>query len=200
MNTQTHTFRSPEYRGVVEKVIDFFVDTPVHAVPPPQRFGGIGVYALYYAGQSEYYHAAASANEESLQLPIYVGKAVPTGWRTARRTSGKAEERLHNRLREHSRSIEQVSNLLVGDFSCRFTILDGIEADLIAGVEAQLIRRFEPLWNTVIDGFGNHDPGSGRYNQARSEWDVLHPGRSWADRLTGDSPVLDDILGKLNVI
>ena len=32
----------------------------------------------------------------------------------------------------------------------------------------------------MIDGYGNHDPGKGRYNQARSRWDVLHPGRAWA--------------------
>ncbi len=32
--------------------------------------------------------------------------------------------------------------------------------------------------NKIIDGFGNHDPGKGRYNQLRSRWDKLHPGRS----------------------
>jgi len=34
------------------------------------------------------------------------------------------------------------------------------------------------------DGFGNHDPGSGRYNQKRSVWDQVHPGRSWATRMS----------------
>lgn len=42
---------------------------------------------------------------------------------------------------------------------------------------------FRPVWNMVIDGFGNHDPGSGRYNQKISSWDTLHPGRSWAMKL-----------------
>jgi hypothetical protein len=42
---------------------------------------------------------------------------------------------------------------------------------------------FSPLWNRKIDGFGNHDPGSGRYNQQRSPWDVIHPGRPWAAKL-----------------
>jgi len=41
---------------------------------------------------------------------------------------------------------------------------------------------FNPLWNRLLDGFGNHDPGKGRYNQMRSAWDVVHPGCSWADR------------------
>ena len=46
--------------------------------------------------------------------------------------------------------------------------------------ESLLIARFSPVWNALIDGFGNHDPGSGRYNGMRPRWDVLHPGRAWA--------------------
>jgi hypothetical protein len=42
---------------------------------------------------------------------------------------------------------------------------------------------FSPLWNWVLDGYGNHDPGSGRYNQQISPWDILHPGRTWAKKL-----------------
>ena len=43
--------------------------------------------------------------------------------------------------------------------------------DLI-GVEAAMTRKHKPLWNSCIDGFGNHDPGSGRHHQAKSEWDL----------------------------
>jgi hypothetical protein len=42
--------------------------------------------------------------------------------------------------------------------------------------------KFSPIWNKVVDGFGNHDPGKGRYQQFRSRWDTLHPGRSWAHK------------------
>lgn len=59
------------------------------------------------------------------------------------------------------------------------------------------VPRYTPLWNTVVDGFGNHDPGADRYNQARSEWDALHPGRPWADRLTGASPSLEHVMAKV---
>lgn len=71
------------------------------------------------------------------------------------------------------------------------------QSDLIVPTEAKLIRMHKPLWNTLIDGFGNHDPGSGRYNQAKSEWDVLHPGRPWAERLAGGLVSLDDIIAKV---
>jgi hypothetical protein len=49
--------------------------------------------------------------------------------------------------------------------------------------ERLMIQTYRPLWNLLIDGFGNHDPGGGRYDQERSRWDTLHPGRHWAPRL-----------------
>ncbi len=76
-------------------------------------------------------------------------------------------------------------------------ILDGEESNLISTVEAALIRAYLPLWNTAVDGFGNHDPGSGRYDQAPSEWDTLHPGRSWAMKLRGRAPSYENIVAKI---
>jgi hypothetical protein len=48
--------------------------------------------------------------------------------------------------------------------------------------ESAVIRQHRPVWNVIVDGFGNHDPGSGRGKGVRSRWDTLHPGRSWADK------------------
>ncbi len=157
---------------------------------------GCGVYALYYHGNFDLYAPMVTHNGKESLVPIYVGKAVAPGWRTAR-TNVSATADLTRRLREHARSIAQTDNLAVEHFTCRFMILEGIEGDLVVPVEAEMIRRHQPLWNSVIDGFGNHDPGSGRYNQAKSEWDVLHPGRIWAERLLGQSPNLDTITRKV---
>jgi len=181
---EKHVFRSPSYRSVIQEVLTFFALTPLHPLPPPERFIGAGVYALYYLGKSSLYIKIAEQNRKSCDFPIYVGKAVPPGWRTARRYFSKSED-LRTRLSEHSRSIVEVSGLNVSDFRCRFVILENTEGDLVVPVEAELIRKYQPVWNTVVDGFGNHDPGSGRYKQAPSEWDVLHPGRSWVKNLTG---------------
>ena len=49
--------------------------------------------------------------------------------------------------------------------------------------ESLLIGMFDPVWNKVIDGFGNHDPKKGRYNPQRPPRDVLHPGRPWTEKL-----------------
>jgi hypothetical protein len=84
---------------------------------------------------------------------------------------------LFKRLAEHAKSIEQAENLDIKDFYCRFLVVDDIWIPL---GESLLIAKFSPLWNQWVDGFGNHDPGKGRYNQERSRWDVLHPGRGFA--------------------
>jgi hypothetical protein len=67
-----------------------------------------------------------------------------------------------------------------------------ISSDMIGTIEAALIRLNQPLWNVVVDGFGNHDPGRGCYEQAKSDWDVIHPGRPWADRCNG-VPLFDKL-------
>lgn len=68
---------------------------------------------------------------------------------------------------------------------CRFVIFEEEGSDMISTIEAALIKLNRPLWNTAVDGFGNHDPGSGRYEQAKSDWDVIHEGRGWANKCNG---------------
>jgi hypothetical protein len=130
-------------------------------------------------------------------IPIYVGKANPSGWRTGR-TASTTTRKLYDRVREHYRNVVAAENLDPADFKVRYMVLDGDEAGLIGPIEAELIREFEPLWNTVIDGFGNHTPGKGRFEQAKSGWDVLHPGRAWADKCKGPAPTYDDMVKKIN--
>jgi len=182
-----HVYRNDAFAELVKDAIRFFNGTPVHALPPPENFLGTGVYALYYTGSNTHYKKYAELNRLAYSYPIYVGKAVPKGWRQARVSdSDSAQSRkLYTRLREHSRSITQGSGLELEDFSCRFVIFEQEGSDMIGAIEAALIKLNRPLWNTTVDGFGNHDPGSGRYEQARSDWDVIHPGRSWAEKCTG---------------
>ena len=197
VNPDQHTFRSPKFKSVVKEAVEFLTQTPVHSLPPITDFAGVGVYALYYLGSFDHYSHIARQNQQDCRQPIYIGKAVPAGWRTARTAHTDQDKALYQRLQEHARSISSVESLEVHDFRCRFMILNGVETDLISAVESELIRTYRPLWNTVVDGFGNHDPGGGRYNQARSEWDVLHSGRGWADRLTGPAPQLENIIAKI---
>ncbi len=98
-----HIFRSPKFQSVVDDAVKFFAQTPLHFLPPA-TFTGVGVYGLYYGGDHELYARIAELSQDAFAQPIYVGKAVPRGWRTARaKDSGKAD--LHQRLIEHARSI-----------------------------------------------------------------------------------------------
>ena len=87
-----------------------------------------------------------------------------------------------------------VEGIEQGEFSCRFIIFEAESSDMIGTIEAALIKLNQPLWNSSLDGFGNHTPGKGRFNQAKSNWDVIHPGRLWADKCTGIPKERDDIL------
>lgn len=154
-------------------------------LPPPEPFVGAGVYVIYYLGDIEHYAELSSiivGPKRTICRPIYVGKAVPKGARKGgiQQLDQDVGTVLFRRLLEHAKSIEEAKNLEVKDFSCQYLVVDDIWIPL---GEALIIEKFNPVWNTVIDGFGNHDPGSGRSNQSRSDWDTLHPGRAWAARL-----------------
>lgn len=182
---QLHTFRSPKFKSVVNDAVGFFESTPFHPLPPPDRFAGAGVYALYYSGDFELYEKISEQNKVGPKQPIYVGKAVPPGSRTGFSVRVRETADLFRRLREHTSSIEQAKNLEIKDFRCRFIVLAGDEKDLIAPVESALINKYKPLWNAnVLSGFGIHTPGKGRFEQARSRWDILHPGRPFASRMS----------------
>jgi hypothetical protein len=73
-------------------------------------------------------------------------------------------------------------------------IFEDAGSDMIGTIEAALIKLHRPLWNMSLDGFGNHDPGSGRYDQAISDWDVVHPGRSWTPKCKGKAKAIKTVM------
>lgn len=153
------------------------------------------MYAIYYTGDLESYRSVAEPNRNDRhQQPIYVGKAVPQGaMKGGFGLDAGAGNVLFRRLREHARSIEQAENLNGQDFQCRYLVAEDIWIPL---GESLLIEWFQPLWNVLLTGFGNHDTGRRRQTQNRSFWDTFHPGRPWAARLS-PNPKTRDELGRL---
>lgn len=158
---------------------------------PPDRFRGAGIYALYYLNGFKPYEKLAKINRDSnWSMPIYVGETVPPGSRKGGYGLGEDPgDVLWRRLNEHAKSIASVKNLQLDDFRCRYLVVEDIWIPL---GESLLIETFNPLWNRILDGFGNHDPGKGRYNQMRSAWDVVHPGRVWANKCAENPKTADD--------
>jgi Eco29kI restriction endonuclease len=194
-----HIYRNGAFAELIMDAVRFFNGTPVHELPPLETFTGRGVYAIYCIGMTSPYQRYGELNRLAYNHPIYVGKAVPKGWRQSRISDDASStlSELHSRLREHSRSISSTAGLQLSDFKCRFVIFEGDASDMIGTIEAALIKLRRPLWNTTLDGFGNHDPGKGRYQQARSDWDVIHPGRAWAAKCQGTANDRDLILERI---
>ncbi len=165
------------YENLARNVVEALLARSTSLLGDIPRFQGNGVYAIYYAGDLSFYRAIAS---REFHTPIYVGKAMPTGGRKGGDEHSGSGYQLHRRLAEHAKSIEQASNLELHDFHCRYLVVMPVWITL---AERFLISHFRPVWNTLIDGFGNHPPGSGRSGTRKPRWDILHPGRPWANAL-----------------
>jgi hypothetical protein len=174
-------FNPLDKTNLAKSVSDNLLKRPVVQLPPDQ-FIGAGIYAIYYTGGfAAYRKIARTAPSDDKAMPIYVGKAVPAGSRKGGYGLG-ADPRdvLYRRLSEHASSIKEARNLKLGDFQCRYLLVDDIWIPL---GEALLIQTFKPVWNMLVDGFGHHDQGEARRGQKKSAWDTLHPGRQWAEKV-----------------
>lgn len=164
--------------GSIENALSTIEAQPLSKLEP---FTGSGVYSLYYVGDYAAYDPLSKINQEQVCVPIYVGKADSKGKRKGGFINSEAMgDALYKRLLDHAKSISQASNISIDDFLCRYLVVDDLWISL---GESLLISKYSPVWNALIDGFGNHDPGSGRYSGMRPRWDTLHPGRPWTDKL-----------------
>ncbi|MFZ1110601.1 MAG: Eco29kI family restriction endonuclease [Rhodomicrobium sp.] len=158
---------------------------------------GAGVYAIYYIGAFPGYAPIAAHNRDGrFEQPIYVGKAIPRGGRKGLLSEASAVgTALRDRLRQHASSVNEAKNLQMEDFLYRSLIVDDIWIPL---GENMLIEKFKPVWNIVIDGFGNKDPGNRRATQVKSPWDVLHPGRAVMEKLADSALRPEALVAKLD--
>ncbi|MFN7769568.1 MAG: Eco29kI family restriction endonuclease [Planctomycetaceae bacterium] len=183
------TYNPLDKRHLAESIRNAMLQRPVHGLDQIENFDGAGIYAIYYHGDFDLYRPISARNQAgTAALPIYVGKAIPAGNRRGLLDPrAKVGDPLWKRLKEHAESIRLSENLQIAHFDCRYLVVDDIWIPL---GESLLIQTFKPLWNVALDGFGNHDPGSGRRGQKQSPWDTLHPGRPWTlKQAPGEKPV-----------
>lgn len=179
-----------------KSVAEALLDQPAFPLGDVPRFGGAGIYIIYYSGHHPAYARLRVVNAEAPTVPIYVGKAIPSGGRKGNAAfvavSGSF---LYRRLSEHAESIRAVSNLDLVDFQVRWLVVDDIWIPL---GETLIIGKFNPVWNVSLEGFGNHDPGAGRYQGLCPRWDTLHPGRPWAAKLTPRQEGQEDLIARVD--
>ena len=174
-------FNPLDKKNLGASVAEALVSQPAQSLGKLDAFLGSGIYAIYYHGDYAAYGTISKLNRADKgnpTLPIYVGKAVPPGARKGKGMPDPTKSKaLFGRLQEHAESILSTDTLDINDFTCRYLAVDEIWIPL---GESLMIAKFSPLWNLFLEGFGNHDPGNGRYNGLRPKWDTLHPGRVWA--------------------
>ena len=164
-------FNPADLENLVRFCVQELESRRLHGLPPPAPFTGPGIYAIYYDGDHPLYQHEAIRSPDKTR-PIYVGRA--------RLTRSSGERPLYNRLRQHARSISDAEDLQIDDFSCRFLILHPV---WVSTVEDLLIAHFDTLWNSVIKGFGIHDPGGKRHEGELPLWDTVHPGRKHVETM-----------------
>lgn len=153
-------------------------------------FEGCGIYAIYYTGPHPAYSLLTEMNRYGyLSRPIYVGKASPKGSRIGITEEGRSRA-LSRRIGDHAKSVNAALDLALEDFRVRYLIVEPLWIPL---GESIMITWHQPVWNCVIEGFGNHDPGAGRRGGKNTRWDTLHPGRSWAAKQKPRKESAEDI-------
>jgi Eco29kI restriction endonuclease len=191
-----HPYNPLDKHNLGRSVAEALLARPVASLSETAGLVGAGVYAIYYTGNFPSYAPVVARNRNDIfGQPIYVGKAIPKGARKGGLTFDAATgTALRDRLRTHSNSIREASNIDLVDFQFRSLVVDDVWIPL---GENMLIQQFQPIWNRVIDGFGNKTPGARRSAQHRSLWDVIHPGRKFASKLADGGVKPSDIEERL---
>ncbi|MEM7120545.1 MAG: Eco29kI family restriction endonuclease [Pseudomonadota bacterium] len=148
------------------------LEQPLHPMPPRESFAGAGVYALYYCGDNPAYASLVDLDSSRFKYPVYIGKAAGESAKQGFNPQTSGAKKLYNRIRNHASSIEEVENLSLSDFRCRFLVLNDA---YIALAESVMIRVFRPPWNGM--SFGSKVVGKNRMSGKPALWDSLHPGR-----------------------
>jgi len=157
------------------------------------KFAGAGIYALYYCGNLQPYAKIGEFNRTNgCRIPIYVGRAKDPGARKGLEPfTPVSKPLLWQRVNDHRKSIAGAANLVLSDFLVRALVVLPIWVPL---AEAMVILRYQPLWNSHVQGFGIHAPGKGRHGQQLSHWDSLHPGRAFVAKLRRNESVTRESL------
>ena len=169
----TFVFDPADPLRVAELIVNTMRAQPKLPLAELRKFWGAGVYAIYYKGDFDAYQPIKGTNH-----PIYVGKADPAD--THANTSEGQGPRLSARLGEHAKNIAK-TNLRVEDFEYRYLV---VKSAWQKAAEEHLIAVYKPIWNNetnICYGLGKHGDKSTTRGNERSPWDMLHPGRKWAE-------------------
>jgi hypothetical protein len=156
---------------------------------------GAGVYVISYVGGNELYAPADGA-----ETHLYAGVAAATDMvGLIGELTGDAGPRLYNRMRRNAQTLRAVcaaegSGLSPDDFVARALPVSSWWAQL---AQVALVAQMKPVWNVTVTGFDAVDPGGPAATRAMPDFDVLHPGRTWASRHWPASATRDELAQRI---
>ena len=109
---EEHVYVNDRFSELLKDAVRFFHGTPVLPLPLNTPFCGAGVYAIYCIARKGIYKTyGEKINRTYYDVPIYVGKADPAGWRQNRIVDEVAGNARYGRLKQHAESIKNGKGL-----------------------------------------------------------------------------------------
>ena len=163
---EDHVYHNEAFAELCKDAVRAFNGTPVCGMPPP-RFTGSGVYAIYCTAKRGIYERYGNkVNRMGYNVPIYVGKAVPKGWREEN-PEAFCSLPIKNQILFWQGEIEKTIGVSANDFHCRISQIDEQSLTLIDGMYDTLIDAFHPVWNAVFCSCINK-------NDVALRWKMIH--------------------------
>lgn len=147
---EDHVYVNTQFSELLKDALRFFHGMPVLPLPPSEPFKGVGVYAIYCIAKKGIYKAyGEKLNRKYYDVPIYVGKAVPSGSRQKHSQSFK-DLNCGKQIAFWCRSIKATIGMSLDDFRFRVCNRAYFGPKRIDGVYDMLLQEFHPVWNDVF--------------------------------------------------
>ena len=139
---EEHVYVNNEFSELLKDAVRFFQGTPVLSLPLEESFKGAGVYAIYCISKKGLYKTyGEKINRLSYDVPIYVGKAVPSGRLFSSLSLNEQLDFWQSRFR---------TTLMMSQDDFAFRVLPIEDQSLQDHLFKTLIGLYRPVWNRIF--------------------------------------------------
>lgn len=158
---EEHVYVNNEFSELLKDAVRFFHGTPVLSLPLEESFKGAGVYAIYCISKKGLYKTyGEKINRLSYDVPIYVGKAVPSGRSFSSLSLNEQLDFWQSRFR---------TTLMMSPRDFAFRVLSIENQTFQNKLFRTLVKLYRPVWNHIFNVSSNVP---GMANTWRSYHDV----------------------------
>lgn len=158
---EEHVYVNNEFSELLKDAVRFFHGTPVLSLPLEESFKGAGVYAIYCISKKGLYKTyGEKINRLSYDVPIYVGKAVPSGKSFSSLSLTEQLDFWRSRFR---------TTLMMSPDDFAFRVLPIEDQSFQNKLFRALVKLHRPVWNRIFKISFN---ASGMKNTWRSYHDI----------------------------